>query len=63
MVELGHGYTKQILELAEIHQQTDAVKLFSADGQADPPVVAVQVLAFALVLAELVGGGEMIFYA
>src|ERR1035437_3424159 len=49
---------QQMLEQLEVQQQAGRVQLRPGQGDADLVVVAVRVLALALVVAEVVSGGE-----
>jgi len=50
--------TQQILEQLEVQQQAGGVQLRPGQGDADLVVMAMRVLALALVVAEVVSGGE-----
>lgn len=54
VVEIIDGGTEDVLELLEIEQEAGFVELLPGQGDEDPVVVAVGVLALAVVVAEIV---------
>ena len=62
VIETFDGVLHHIFQVFEIEQQAGFVELRSRQGHADLVVVAVRILALAFVVAEVVSGGECVFY-
>ena len=50
---------EEALELVEVHDHADRIELWLCDGDADPPVMAVERFERSVVQPQSVGGGKL----
>ena len=61
VLQLIEHFTQELLQIEKIDGKALLVEPFRGHGDGHAPVVAVQLLAFALVAAQLMGRGEFRF--
>src|ERR1019366_4609192 len=62
-VEIVHHRAQNVLQVLEVQQQAGVVQGLAAEGDANPVVVSMGLLALAVIVAQVMSRGKGVFYS